>query len=218
MAGNLRAFLAEFIGTFGWVFLVAGAAQAGLDAGGRAAAQALAVATMVGAFGRCSPGLFNPAITLALAACKRLDMLKALLCLLLQLLGAALAGMLLAQVFPLPGGDPSLGTVAPRGLDFRAATLVEAVLTFFFAVALLREAPEGVRAGLAGAAAGAASLAAGSLTGAALNPVRAFGPALAAGVWSRHYVYWVGPIAGAALGASLVFGILARAERASPEA
>ncbi|PIR15927.1 MAG: hypothetical protein COV48_11695 [Elusimicrobia bacterium CG11_big_fil_rev_8_21_14_0_20_64_6] len=42
---------------------------------------------------------------------------------------------------------------------------------------------------------------AGPLTGGAMNPARAFGPALAAGYWSMHYVYWVGPIAGAVVAA-----------------
>ena len=39
-------------------------------------------------------------------------------------------------------------------------------------------------------------LVAGPLTGAALNPARAFGPALAATHWANHGVYWVGPLAG----------------------
>ena len=39
-------------------------------------------------------------------------------------------------------------------------------------------------------------LVAGPLTGAALNPARAFGPALAAWRWANHGVYWVGPLAG----------------------
>ncbi|MBI4060546.1 MAG: aquaporin, partial [Elusimicrobia bacterium] len=41
------------------------------------------------------------------------------------------------------------------------------------------------------------ALIAGPLTGGALNPARAFGPAIAAGFWSMHYVYWVGPLTGA---------------------
>src|SRR5438874_1178027 len=39
-------------------------------------------------------------------------------------------------------------------------------------------------------------LVAGPLTGAALNPARAFGPALASTHWANHGVYWVGPLAG----------------------
>ena len=43
--------------------------------------------------------------------------------------------------------------------------------------------------------------AAGPLTGVALNPARAFGPALFLGDWRNHWVMWLGPVIGAALGA-----------------
>jgi glycerol uptake facilitator-like aquaporin len=32
-----------------------------------------------------------------------------------------------------------------------------------------------------------------------MNPARVFGPALAAGFWKMHYVYWLGPMIGGAL-------------------
>jgi glycerol uptake facilitator-like aquaporin len=43
----------------------------------------------------------------------------------------------------------------------------------------------------------------GPLTGAAVNPARAFGPALIAGQWVAHIVWWVGPILGAVAAALL---------------
>jgi glycerol uptake facilitator-like aquaporin len=42
------------------------------------------------------------------------------------------------------------------------------------------------------------------LTGAAMNPARAFGPALVDNFWSDHLVYWIGPIIGAVV-AALVY-------------
>ena len=36
----------------------------------------------------------------------------------------------------------------------------------------------------------------GPFTGAAMNPARTFGPALAAHHWNNHGVYWVGPLFG----------------------
>ena len=40
-----------------------------------------------------------------------------------------------------------------------------------------------------------ATLVAGPLTGAALNPARAFGPAFVTGAWHGQAVYWIGPLA-----------------------
>ncbi|XP_068279882.1 aquaporin-8 [Nyctibius grandis] len=50
----------------------------------------------------------------------------------------------------------------------------------------------------------AAVLAGGGVSGACMNPARAFGPAVVANYWSYHWVYWVGPLLGALLSGVLV--------------
>ena len=57
---------------------------------------------------------------------------------------------------------------------------------------------------LVGLVVGANVLAGGPFSGASMNPARSFGPALAAGVWADHWVYWVGPLIGGPL-AGLVY-------------
>ena len=38
-------------------------------------------------------------------------------------------------------------------------------------------------------------------TGASMNPARSLGPSIAANYWDDHWVFWVGPIIGAQIGA-----------------
>jgi Major intrinsic protein len=51
----------------------------------------------------------------------------------------------------------------------------------------------------------------GPLTGAAMNPSRAFGPALASGMWTDQVVYWIRPLIGGALAALLQHHVLIEA-------
>lgn len=221
---GLRAFAAELSGTFALVLGAAGAACMDALTGGRlgpagiALAYAAATLTAFHAFPNAA-GRFNPALTLADLAFKRVGTLQAVFAVTAQLLGSACAALFLRAAL---SGRPelleppiSLGACALNGVGYRAATLVEAVLTFFLAcaVAASHDARARRRGPIAiGAATLFGALAAGPLTGGALNPARAFGPAIASGFWKNHYVFWVGPLAGAAL-AALVAPYLVHEEK-----
>ncbi len=212
--GGLRAFIAELAGTFALTLAGAGALCLDFATAGRfgplaiAFAYAAAAATVVHAF-PSAVGRFNPALVIAELFVRRVDIQRGILALAAQLLGAACAGLFLSAV--LSGGRPELlgapaylGSCIPVGIGYRAATLVEAVATFLLALAVFAADQRRARR-LAPLSIGAATLfgalISGPLTGGAMNPARAFGPALAAGFWSMHYVYWVGPLAGAIVAA-----------------
>jgi glycerol uptake facilitator-like aquaporin len=57
---------------------------------------------------------------------------------------------------------------------------------------------------------------AGPISGASMNPARSFGPALVAVNWTAHWVYWAGPLAGAAAGA-VVYRWLRDNGKAAPQ-
>jgi glycerol uptake facilitator-like aquaporin len=88
--------------------------------------------------------------------------------------------------------------------------LVEAILTFFLVFVVYGTGIDERGRRVAGFAIGSTItldiLFGGTLTGAAMNPARVFGPALAANYWHDHYVYWIGPLLGGAA-AALVYRI-----------
>ena len=109
MNANLRAYVAEMVGTFALVLLTAGAvcatgiqALAGQPGYGRigiALAAGLAFAATLAITLRLSGGFLNPAITITLWVFQRLDNRKATGFIIAQLLGAALAGLALRGLF-----------------------------------------------------------------------------------------------------------------------
>jgi glycerol uptake facilitator-like aquaporin len=66
---------------------------------------------------------------------------------------------------------------------------------------------------VAGLALTADALVFGPFTGAAANPARWFGPALASGTWADWYVWIVGPVAGGVIAAVLSSTVFAHDRR-----
>ena len=214
MRDTLRPLAAEFLGTFALVFIGAGAvivheATGQLGLIGIAIAHALVLAVMVTATMRISGGHINPAVTFGVWAAGRIALRPALLYMAAQLAAAVVAVLALKWLYPaIPAEATSYGV--PRigaGVSLTEAIVIEAILTLFlvsavFGTAVSDEAPQ-----VGGFAIGLVLLfdilAGGPLTGAAMNPARAFGPALISGDWHGHAAYWLGPALGAATAALL---------------
>jgi aquaporin Z len=201
-----RKLAAEFVGTFALIFMGAGSIIVGAGLIGAALAHGLAIAIMVTAFGRLSGGHFNPSVTVAMWATRRIANIDAAAYIVAQLLGGT-AGALALLAFPEALRDVANGVPALSGIEFEQGVFIEIILTFFlvtaiFGTAVDRHAPQVGGFGI-GLTITMDILAGGRLTGAAMNPARAFGPALVNGAWDDQLVYWIGPIIGAVLAALL---------------
>jgi MIP family channel proteins len=207
-----RKLVAEFIGTFALIFFGAGAvcvdfhlrSTGGIGLLAVALAHGLAIAVMVSALGHISGGHFNPAVTIGFWVTRRLSTLDSLAYWAAQLLGATAAAFLLKAVIPediatnVFLGTPELMRDFPRW----SGMALEAVTTFFLVLVVFATAVDsrGTFRAIAGFGIGLTItlgiLVAGPFTGAALNPARAFGPAVASGHWLNWGIYWVGPLTG----------------------
>lgn len=191
-----RALAAEGLGTFALVFFGPGAAVVQAQTGalghlGVAAVFGLTVMAVIAALAPISGAHINPAATFALTLAGKFPRNRVLPYIAAQLVGAGVAGFVLLALFGLKG---DLGATVPAG-SVGQAFVLETILTFFLLLVALRS-------GLPWTVGGVVALEAamgGPITGASMNPARSFGPALASGIWTAHWVYWAAPLLGAAL-------------------
>jgi aquaporin Z len=228
MSEDLRSALAEFIGTFALVFVgcasvVMTAEALGNNLVGVALAHGLTMAVIVSAIWHISGGHINPAVTAGLLVAGKIRPVQAGIYWVAQLLGAVVAALALNAMIPEVLTEPvSLGTPGLlAGFGAGAGVVLEAILTFFLVFVVFATAidPKGALDKVGGFAIGLTltfgMLAGGPLTGAAMNPARWFGPALATGTWDNAWVYIVGPIAGGILAALVYVLVFLPPERTS---
>jgi MIP family channel proteins len=217
--------LAEFIGTFSFVFIGAGtAAVVGGGAGlsgitAVAFAHGLAIMAFVFAYGSVSGGHMNPAVTIGVLAAGAMRAGEAIGYIISQLVGGIVGALLLRTV--LGGVATGLGmpTLA-HGLALGATTvtvtpeagyMIEAALGFFLVTVVLSTAVAGRAGSLAPLAIGMTLtfniLMGGALTGAPFNPARALGPMVATGNFNDAWLYLTAPIVGAIVAALLHTGL-----------
>jgi MIP family channel proteins len=206
-----RALSAEFLGTLLFCVFSAGtvAVTGGLLAERMssarllavAVAQGLAYAIFVAATLPISGGHLNPAVTFASLISKQIGAAKAVMYMLSQCAGAVAGALLLMVMIP----ASMHGTLGSDMLAARVSVgggLVTEIVLSSVLVGAVMSAARGVspvRLAIVGLVVVLGQLLGGPLTGGSMNPARSFGPALVAGVWSNHWVYWLGPFVGAAV-------------------
>jgi MIP family channel proteins len=204
-----RRALAEGVAAFALVFagcgaIVANAAYGGaLGTLGVALAFGLVIMVMVYATGHLSGAHINPAVTLAFTLTRHFPARDAGAYVLAQLAGAIAGALVLLAIWPDQPGE--LGATLPS-VGAGSALVYELVLTAFLMFVIMAVATDTRAVGPAAAIAiggtiGLDALVGGPVTGASMNPARSLGPALASGEWSDFWLYVVGPLAGAVLGA-----------------
>jgi MIP family channel proteins len=231
MDSRTRLYITELLGTFALVFVGAGTVCAyhlpndpRPEVSGIALAEGFALAVLLTVSYHVSGGCLNPAITLMQWVFKRLDGARTLGLIVVQLLGAAAAGLVLRFTFTnevlvsarlgTPYVKASLADSNPLGLPGLVSGIgVEFFLTCLVTLAIFATLMDsrGPKLGgvLAGLAQTSAILLGFHLTGGAANPARWFGPV----VWqltipelqsqkpfADHAVYWIGPVLGALAG------------------
>jgi aquaporin Z len=206
-----RSAVAEVIGTFALVFIGAGAVITsgfGLDLTGVALASGLVFAVMLMAMEGREGGMLNPAIAIALWVVGHRSSARTVLAIVAEVVGAVAAGLLLRYLVPgtafdaAAGGTPAIAS----GIATGKAIVIESVCAFLvvfvvFGTLVDPHRPFGLGAIGAGLAIAVAIMAFGPFTGAAMNPARWLGPALASGTWQNWYVWLVGPAAGGIIAA-----------------
>jgi MIP family channel proteins len=210
-----RRYLAEFIGTFAYVFLGCGArivSATTSDVPSRLLVYftfGFTMMAMVYALRHISAAPFNPAVVFGLALARRFPWKYVLPYWGAQIAGAIAASFVHYLLVPGRAYKAHYGATIPF-IGTGKGVVIEAIITFFFMLVFMSTATDRrVGRAASGFAIGMTITIAGffaaPLTVGSMNPARSLGPALfAGGVALRTvWVYWVGPLVGALVGAVL---------------
>lgn len=206
----LKRCVTEAIGTACLVFAGTGAIIINEVSGGAighvgiALTFGMVVAAMIYSTGHISGAHINPAVTLGFAITKNFPWKEVPYYWVSQIIGAVLASGALSLMF---GTIGNMGATVPYGSDIQSLTL-EIILTFILMFVIMAMATDKRSVGGAAAVAIGMTVAleamfAGPISGASMNPARSFGPALLSSDWSSHWLYWIGPMTGAGIGATV---------------
>ncbi|XP_071616944.1 aquaporin-8 isoform X2 [Heliangelus exortis] len=212
---HLQPCLAELLGTLLFIFLGCLSVLEDEEGTGRlhpALVHGLALASTSTIAADISGAHFNPAVSLAVWLLGGMNITMLIPYWGSQLCGGMIGAVLAKAVVPserylgTKGGAP--GSIAGDG-QIPGALVGEVVMTTTLLLVVCMGGVNGrTRTPLVplhiGFVVTAAILAGGGVSGACMNPARAFGPAVVANYWDYHWVYWVGPMVAALLSGALV--------------
>jgi len=211
----MKAYLAEFLGTFALVFCGTGAIIINEQTHGVVVHIGIAitfgaiVASMIYTFGNLSGAHFNPAVTLGFSVLKLFPAKKIAPYLLSQIAGAFAASLVLKFLFP---ENQNLGSTLPAGNNMQSFIL-EFILTYFLMLTILftsqgTEKTQQLAGLLIGAVILLEAMFAGPICGASMNPARSLAPAIISGNIQTLWIYLFAPVIGS-LSASFSYKFLA---------
>lgn len=221
---NARSFVAELVGTFVLVLfiglvvsLTSREALGFTDWTAIGLVHAFVLAMLVAALAGVSGAHFNPAVTIALAAMRKIRGGDAGVYIVMQLIGGWLGAVVVRQVIEDEGDSVNYGaTLVNKAFlagNFNGMVL-EAIGTFALMLAIVGTAvivknKSDLTPLIIGSTLGMAVMCIGPLTGAGLNPARAFGPLLVSGELGDNIgqflvTYTLGPIVGALIAVFLI--------------
>ncbi|XP_041633746.1 aquaporin-8b [Cheilinus undulatus] len=207
--------LAELVGTTFFVFIGCVSVIENQESTGRlqpALVHGLAVAALVACMAEISGSHFNPTFTLAIYLCGGMEMSMGLPYLASQLLGgvlgAAMAKAMTSRASFLKAHGAAFAVLQPDS-EVGGALFGEVFMTCMITMVLLLGAfntktRNPMAPFMVGGTVILTILAGGDVSGTCMNPARAFGPAVVSNYWTKHWVYWVGPIIGGVIAAALV--------------
>jgi aquaporin Z len=193
-----KKYLAEFVGTFALSFIVIAALSAGVSVPLVVPViAALTLGLFVYTIGSVSGCHINPAVTLGLASVKKISLNEAMMYIVAQVFGAAIA-IVVAKFFTLGLPTPAAGIFDIR--LFLAEALGTAVFTFGIAAVV----KEKVHASMSGMVVGG-SLLLGVLFSSLSGASGILNPAVAFALNSVTLVYILAPIVGSVVGFKLSY-------------
>ncbi|CAH1273793.1 AQP8 [Branchiostoma lanceolatum] len=188
---------------------------------GVALTNGFAIVSLVVAIGPVSGAHLNPAVTMVITLSGGFQPILVIPYVMAQLTGSITGAYFTKAILPnttyalCHGGANSVGP----GMTAGGAILCEVLITAFLVLIILMSGVDSEYKNqplpplAIGMAVVVGIMCGGPFSGGSMNPARAFGPAVASGVWDHHYVWWVGPLLGGLVSAGIYRTLMASQDR-----